>query len=94
MVRRLASLLLAFLFLLGWTACGKEEEHLLQFSPLQPGDPIAIMDTDLGEIRLRLFPKQAPLAVESFQRHAQAGDYNGVEFHRVIGQFMIHRPLL
>lgn len=89
MERRFASLLLAFLFLLGCTACGKEEDHLLQFSPLQPGDPIAIMDTDLGEIRLRLFPKQAPLAVESFQRHVQAGDYDGMEFHRIIGQFMI-----
>lgn len=88
-IRKAAGLLLAIFFLLCCGACGKEEDHLLQFSQLQPGDPIAVIDTDLGEIKLRLFPKQAPLAVESFQRHAKAGDYDGVEFHRVIGQFMI-----
>jgi len=38
---------------------------------------------------MKLFPKQAPLAVENFVTHAKDGYYNGVTFHRVINEFMI-----
>lgn len=45
--------------------------------------------TSAGDITLKLFPEQAPLAVENFLTHAKEGYYNGVIFHRVINGFMI-----
>jgi len=45
--------------------------------------------TTQGDIRLKLFPKYAPLAVENFLTHAKEGYYNGVIFHRIIQDFMI-----
>ncbi|MCI8553622.1 MAG: peptidylprolyl isomerase [Clostridiales bacterium] len=53
------------------------------------GETIAVMHTSLGDISLRLFPEQAPKAVENFMTHAQNGYYDGLIFHRVIPDFMI-----
>lgn len=53
------------------------------------GDIVAIMKTNMGEIRILLFPDAAPKAVENFTTHAKNGYYNGIIFHRVIPDFMI-----
>ena len=45
--------------------------------------------TSKGNIKIKLFPKYAPKAVENFMTHAKDGYYNGVTFHRVIKDFMI-----
>jgi len=45
--------------------------------------------TTEGAIELKLFPKQAPKAVENFVTHAKKDYYNGTIFHRVIKEFMI-----
>ena len=49
----------------------------------------AIMETDKGTIRLRLFADQAPLTVGNFVNLARRGYYNNLKFHRVIPDFMI-----
>ncbi|MEG2203987.1 MAG: hypothetical protein RRY21_02380, partial [Oscillospiraceae bacterium] len=38
--------------------------YLPQFAAPEPGTPIVTLRTDLGDIRLMLFPQAAPLAVE------------------------------
>ncbi len=48
-----------------------------------------IIITNKGDINLRLFDAEAPIAVASFLYLAQQGFYNGVTFHRVIADFMI-----
>jgi len=48
-----------------------------------------ILHTNQGDIRIKLFPKLAPLAVENFLTHAKEGYYNGITFHRVIDGFMV-----
>ncbi len=53
------------------------------------GETVAIMHTSMGDISIRLFPEQAPKAVENFTTHAKNGYYNGIVFHRVINDFMI-----
>lgn len=53
------------------------------------GDSIATLKTSMGDIKIRLFPQEAPLAVENFVTHAKNGYYNGLIFHRVIRDFMI-----
>jgi len=49
----------------------------------------ATIHTTLGDIHMRLFPQQAPKAVENFVGHARSGYFEGVIFHRVIPKFMI-----
>lgn len=53
------------------------------------GDIIATMKTNMGDIKIKLFPKFAPKAVENFTTHAKNGYYNELIFHRVIPEFMI-----
>lgn len=62
---------------------------LLQAQMPNEGDQIAIVKTNLGEMRLQFFPEEAPKAVENFITHAKEGYYNGITFHRVINEFMI-----
>lgn len=52
-------------------------------------EEIAVMKTNLGEIKIRLFPEKAPKAVENFKTLASNGYYNNLIFHRVIKDFMI-----
>lgn len=50
---------------------------------------IAIMQTNLGEIKIELFSSDAPKTVENFVKLAKSGFYDNVKFHRVIKGFMI-----
>lgn len=49
----------------------------------------ATIHTTLGDIHMRLFPQQAPKAVENFVGHSRSAYFEGVIFHRVIPKFMI-----
>ncbi len=48
-----------------------------------------VMKTTMGDIKIRMFPEQAPKTVENFVTHARNGYYDGIIFHRVIKDFMI-----
>ena len=52
-------------------------------------DPQVDIKTNIGTIRLELYPEKAPKTVENFLRYAKDGHYNGTVFHRVIDGFMI-----
>ncbi len=60
-----------------------------QLKPIAEGDTVAVMKTNMGEIKIKLFPEVAPKTVENFTTHAKNGYYNGLIFHRVIKDFMI-----
>lgn len=47
------------------------------------------IETDKGTIELELYPQHAPKTVNNFVFLAKEGFYDGVSFHRVIGNFMI-----
>ena len=49
----------------------------------------AIINTSKGVIRLTLFAEKTPLTVANFVNLARHGFYDGLNFHRVIGDFMI-----
>jgi peptidyl-prolyl cis-trans isomerase B (cyclophilin B) len=49
----------------------------------------AIIHTPRGDINLTLFDKTAPKTVENFVKLAKSGFYDGLNFHRVIANFMI-----
>src|SRR5215203_4658133 len=47
------------------------------------------MKTSEGDIVLELFDEDAPKTVSNFKKLASEGFYDGLIFHRVIGDFMI-----
>ena len=51
--------------------------------------PRAIMETEKGTINLELFADDAPNTVKNFVELSQKGFYDGLNFHRVIPNFMI-----
>lgn len=89
--------LCACFFMAGCSNKPKEEKQtevpqdveLLQFQEVKSGDTLAVMETSMGTIKIKLFPEQAPKAVENFMTHAQEGYYDNLSFHRVIADFMI-----
>ena len=48
-----------------------------------------VLETNQGQIEIRLFPDIAPKACENFTKLVEKGYYNGLIFHRVIRSFMI-----
>ena len=50
---------------------------------------LAEMNTSKGVIHIRLYPQQAPVTVANFVNLAKRGFYDGLNFHRVIDNFMI-----
>ena len=50
---------------------------------------IATFDTERGPIRVELAADKAPLTVANFVNLAQRGFYDGLNFHRVINDFMV-----
>jgi peptidyl-prolyl cis-trans isomerase B (cyclophilin B) len=54
-----------------------------------PDSDLVVIQTNLGTMTLRLYPKAAPKMVAHFKELVQEGFYNGLKFHRVIPNFMI-----
>lgn len=62
--------------------------ELVQLDEPKEGDPIAIVDTTLGEVRFVLYPEYAPLAVKNFTELAESGFYdNTYVFHSESGAY-------
>lgn len=72
----------------GTTESGVAKEVIQSGQPVE-SEEIAIITTSLGEIKVRFYPEEAPLAVENFKELAKADYYDGIIFHRVIEDFMI-----
>lgn len=51
--------------------------------------PLVLIETNLGNITLELYPDKAPLTVKNFLDYVNSGHYDGTIFHRVINGFMI-----
>ena len=56
---------------------------------MAPKNPVVLMDTSMGNIKIELFADKAPKTVANFQKLANDKFYDGVKFHRVIPGFMI-----
>ena len=52
-------------------------------------NPIAVLDTNMGVIKLELFASETPITVQNFVKLCKSGFYDGLTFHRVIDGFMI-----
>lgn len=74
-------------------AGGQAAEENLEYpqatAEVQENERLVEMVTSMGKIKIKLFPEQAPKAVENFIKHSEDGYYEGIIFHRVIDGFMI-----
>jgi peptidyl-prolyl cis-trans isomerase A (cyclophilin A) len=52
-------------------------------------NPLVVMETSMGTVKVELFEKEAPISVKNFLDYASSGFYSGTIFHRVINGFMI-----
>ncbi|MCK9186522.1 peptidylprolyl isomerase [Candidatus Gracilibacteria bacterium] len=55
----------------------------------EKGDTIAILTTNMGEIKVLLYTKDVPETAKNFAELAKAKKYDDTIFHRVINNFMI-----
>jgi cyclophilin family peptidyl-prolyl cis-trans isomerase len=92
LMKRFLMATLAGATLFAFSACGESspaagENTTAPPSPSEPSDlPTPIERT--GEIKIKLFPEIAPIAVQNFVDLAQDGYYDGKIVHRVIPDFM------
>jgi len=54
-----------------------------------PEGPVVAFRTTLGDIRIELFPDDAPETAENFLRYVEDGFYDGTIFHRVVRGFVV-----
>jgi cyclophilin family peptidyl-prolyl cis-trans isomerase len=75
------------------TAGGKPVAKTWSQPPEMAIDPsknyTATIKTNMGDVKVQLFPKESPTAVNNFVFLAKQGFYDGIKFHRVIKGFMV-----
>ncbi len=76
---------IALLFLMGLSILGLSNRVYADTDK----NPIAVIETNLGNFTLELNPEKAPKTVANFIQYANDGFYSGTIFHRVIEDFMI-----
>ncbi len=68
--------------------CASSDEKKTE-SKSKFANPVAILDTDKGIVKIKLFQKEAPLTTANFISLCQSGFYDGVIFHRYVPGFVI-----
>jgi len=53
------------------------------------GNPVVLLETSMGNIKVELYPDKAPVTVKNFLAYVKESHYDGLVFHRVIRGFMI-----
>jgi len=52
-------------------------------------NPVVIMETSMGNVKIELFKDKAPISVRNFLSYVKDAYYDGTIFHRVIKTFMV-----
>ncbi|WP_129127540.1 peptidylprolyl isomerase [Geomonas oryzae] len=52
-------------------------------------NPVVIMETSMGTVKIELFKDKAPISVRNFLSYVKDAYYDGTIFHRVIKNFMV-----
>ncbi|WP_136526488.1 peptidylprolyl isomerase [Geomonas ferrireducens] len=52
-------------------------------------NPVVIMETSMGTVKIELFKDKAPISVRNFLSYVKDAYYDGTVFHRVIKNFMV-----
>ncbi|VTT96361.1 peptidylprolyl isomerase : Peptidyl-prolyl cis-trans isomerase OS=Azotobacter vinelandii CA6 GN=AvCA6_23510 PE=3 SV=1: Pro_isomerase [Gemmataceae bacterium] len=62
---------------------------VLSASGARAANPIVVMETNHGTVKIELFEDKAPITVKNFLKYVEDKHYDGTVFHRVIDGFMI-----
>src|SRR5262249_10015780 len=62
---------------------------LLGVTAAQAANPIIVLETSKGDIKIELFEDKAPITVKNFLQYVDDKHYDGLIFHRVMNDFMI-----
>ncbi|MCR9291235.1 MAG: peptidylprolyl isomerase [bacterium] len=76
-----ALLMLSFLSANSWAQDDTSQD--------KKGKTVIEFKTNVGDFKVELFTKEAPISSENFLQYAKDGFYEGTIFHRVIDGFMI-----
>jgi cyclophilin family peptidyl-prolyl cis-trans isomerase/HEAT repeat protein len=76
---------------IGKVETGHDKAYWRQVAQLMEAhsNPVAIIHTSKGNIRIELLAEDAPMTVNNFIQLAQSGFYNGLTFMRVVPNFVI-----
>jgi cyclophilin family peptidyl-prolyl cis-trans isomerase len=76
---------------IGQVNTGRDRAYWRHIAALQasPRNPVAVIHTKKGLIRIELFASDAPMTVDNFMQLARGGFYNGLTFMRVVPNFVI-----
>ncbi len=66
-----------------------KENNIMQPGITNEANPIAVLDTNQGVIKIELFKDTMPITAGNFEKLIKEGFYDGIKFHRVIDGFMI-----
>jgi len=61
----------------------------LAVSPALAKNPVVVLETSMGTIKVELYADKAPITVKNFLSYVEDKHYDGVIFHRVIPGFMV-----
>jgi cyclophilin family peptidyl-prolyl cis-trans isomerase len=90
-MKRLVSIAFS-LGLLAVAACAINEPNPPAGKGNQASDgnnPVVVMETSMGTVKMELFQNKAPITVANFLRYVDDKHFDGTLFHRVIPGFMI-----
>ncbi len=82
MLKRILSLCALSIFLISGVVMAATAD-------LPAKNPVVLMETSMGNIKIQLDPQKAPISVKNFLDYVKSGFYGGAIFHRVIPGFMI-----
>ena len=57
-------------------------------------NPVVVLETNMGNIHIELYPERAPKSVARFLRLVEEGFYDEMLFHRVVRNYVIQTGLL
>ncbi len=80
-------LILTFLTTCFFTLSSNKEATPMQNTKVE--NPVVLMKTSMGDIKIELYPDKAPITVQNFLQYVKSGYYEHTIFHRVIDGFMI-----
>ena len=89
-MKKMFFIVLALSFLIGFslTTNAQEGSKRMNSKAVYP-ELMALIQTNKGDINVKLYPDQAPLTVLSFVNLSKRGFYDNLTFHRVIPNFVI-----
>jgi cyclophilin family peptidyl-prolyl cis-trans isomerase len=76
---------------IGKVDTGHDRAYWRRIAQLQstPKNPVAVIHTKKGPVRIELFASDAPMTVDNFMQLSRSGFYNGLTFMRVVPNFVI-----